>query len=129
LVLPLPGDRQIWQIGGYFEERRFYFRELAQQPLGLHKLDLGVKGQSGILANMQTRQAFLSDPSHSIRFVYTPKHSSCLDQIEIWFSILMRRLLKPASFASLVELEQHISDFRVAAKPFKWIFSGRPLHL
>jgi hypothetical protein len=65
--------------------------------------------------------------------VYTPKkHTSWLNQIELWFSILWRRLLKRGNFNSLEDLKQQILEFieyfnRTMAKPFKWTYQGRPL--
>jgi transposase len=96
------------------------------------EMELDGKGNLKHIKAMASRRTFLQNPTHRIRFVYTPKHTSWLNQVELWFSILVRRLLKRGSFASVEELHQRIVEFieyfnRTMAKPFKWTYKGRPL--
>ena len=106
-------------------------RFVAQQ-CGIGEEVLGQDHKRGTLKNMKTRRAFLEEESHRIRFVYTPRHASWLNQVEIWFSILTRRLLKRASFNSQEDLAMRILDFvdyfnEILAKPFQWTYKGRLL--
>lgn len=95
---------------------------------------LGKKGKSGVLRSVATRKAFLMDASHRVRFVYVPKHTSWLNQVEIWFSVLARRVIRRGSFRSKTELRDRILQFidyfnRTTAKPYKWTYAGRPLNV
>jgi len=93
---------------------------------------LGKKGRRGVLKSVASRQVFLSESSHRIRFVYLPKHSSWLNQIEVVFGVIMRKVIRRGSFTSVADLRTKLLNFiayfnRIFAKPFRWTYTGRPL--
>jgi hypothetical protein len=63
--------------------------------------------------------------------VHTPVHASWLNQIEVYFSIVQRKLLTPNDFASLAALEHQLMRFQEryqrSAEPFEWTFTRRDL--
>lgn len=100
------------------------------QACGIEE-DLGQKGEVGVLKSQASRAAFLSAEGHRIRFVYTPKHTSWLNQIELWFGVLARKILRRSSFSSIEDLRSRILAFieyfnLTMAKPIRWLYSVAP---
>lgn len=99
---------------------------------GIDPATLGKKGRSGVLKSVASRQAFLSDHSHRVRFVFLPKHTSWLNQIEIVFGIVSRRVMRRGNFKSLEDLNNRLVDFinyfnKTFAQPFQWNYTGKPV--
>lgn len=98
--------------------------------LGIDESTLGDKSKrTGILGSVASRKAFLTDPSHRLRFVFIPKHSSWLNQIEMIFGVISRRVMRNGDFTSLQDLEDKLSRFvdyfnRTFAKPVNWKYDG-----
>ena len=90
------------------------------------------EGKAGILRSQATRREFLSDRGHRVRFLYLPKHTSWLNQIEIVFGVITRKVIRRGNFKSVADLKEKLLAFieyfnKVFAKPFRWTFTGRPL--
>jgi transposase len=93
---------------------------------------LGKKGKQGVLQSVPSREKFLSNKEHRIRLVYLPKHTSWLNQIEIVFGVIMRKVIRRGNFTSVNDLKDKLLRFityfnEVFAKPFRWTYTGRPL--
>lgn len=100
---------------------------VAQTPAGL---DLHC-----IVDNLKTHDTdlvhdFLAEHRH-VHLHFTPTHASWLNQVELFFSILERRLLRRGEFSSVGELARRviafINDYNRRAQPFRWTYDGRPL--
>ncbi len=78
------------------------------------------------------RRAFLSDPTHKHGFHFTPKHGSCLNQVELWFRVLAHRFLKRGDFCSAQDFATRLVDSLEVynthhAHPYRWTYTGQPL--
>jgi len=84
------------------------------------------------LKNQASRRRFLSDTSRRIRFVFLPKHSSWLNQIEVIFGIVMRKVMRRGNFTCVADLETKLQEFlqyfnTTMARPFDWTYTGKPI--
>ena len=106
-------------------------RFVAEQ-CGIDTNSLGEKGRSGILKDRHSRQAFLGDPLHRIHFYFIPKHTSWMNQVEIWLGVIRRKVTRFGNFVSLENLRNKLRQFidyynDVLAHPYAWTYRGKPL--
>jgi putative transposase len=78
------------------------------------------------------RRAFLTNPEHKHVLHYTPKHGSWLNQIEIWFGVLQRRVIRRGNFCSKADLTRRLLAYIAysnenLAHPYRWTYTGQPL--
>jgi DDE superfamily endonuclease len=78
------------------------------------------------------RRAFLTDPEHKHVLHFTAKHGSWLNQIEIWFGVLQRRVIRRGNFRSKADLARKILEYIAyynmhLAHPYRWTYTGQPL--
>ena len=78
------------------------------------------------------RRAFLTNPEHQHVVHFTPKHGSWLNQIEIWFGVLQRRVIRRGNFRSRADLTRRIVEYLAyynehLAHPYRWTYTGQPL--
>src|SRR2546421_2545216 len=77
----------------------------------------------------ETKAWFEAHPRWTVH--YTPPHASWVNQIELFFSILQRKVIRNGNFVScedlIAKLLAFISDYDQNAKPFAWTYSGNPL--
>ncbi len=92
----------------------------------------GIRCPVKALQRGPARRTFLMDPEHKHVIHYTPKHGSWLNQIEIWFSTLARRVIRRGDFVSRRDLTEKILAYiayynRHLAHPYRWTYTGKPL--
>ena len=92
----------------------------------------GIKFEPNKLRRGPQRRAFLTDPGHKHVIHFTPKHGSWLNQVELFFSVLARRVIRRGNFLSKADLARKILAYieyynAHQAHPYAWTYTGKPL--